>query len=387
MKIYINESSLSAIKNETEKYKLPKFIYKPLKNKRTSLGDNEAFPPERKYPFDYTIIKDRYKEVIDLVGDSSMTLEMAENEVAELMEVCKKMEKPIRPQLEKICFNFVNRIFAIPKETVNIDCRLVDSVKSEVKQRIMPEDNDENGYSFRDVDDIEQFDRSVMKRRLINSLIQGASYVGERMTRLYYNDVKQLNDSLPELYDRIIALGDYILFQKEVEYSDKDINLGAYVGVRLGKYGKKTEIKSQGIILPYLIRETLRGLYELFSSSGLPSDPKRSEHILRHSDFLVAEQWDLRFGVGLWKMITKDVDDTNKYPYIFSRLCQMKIDDFNKTLKNIFANTEYGKEEMEKLISDVNSDMEYQEFQNDINAKKIELSLITDDCFSSDELA
>ena len=139
--------------------------------------------------------------------------------------------------------------------------------------------------------------------------------------------------------------------------------------------------------MPYLIRETLRGLYELFSSSGLPSDPKRSEHILRHSDFLVAEQWDLRFGVGLWKMITKDVDDTNKYPYIFSRLCQMKIDDFNKTLKNIFANTEYGKEQMEKLISDVNSDMEYQEFQNDINAKKIELSLITDDCFSSDELA
>lgn len=387
MKIYINEGSLNAIKKDTEKYKLPKFIYKPLMNKRTSLGDNKAFPPERKYPFDYSIIKDRYKEVINAIDDNTMTLERAMNEASDLMERCKKIERPIRPQLEKICYNFVNRIFAIPKETVNIDCRLVDSVKSDVKQRIMPEDNDENTYSFRDVDDIEQFDLSVMKRRLINSLIQGASYIGERMTRLYYDDVKVINEELPEIYDRLIALGDYILFQKEVEYSDKDINLGAYVGVKLGKYGKKTEIKSQGIILPYLIRETVRGLYELFSSSGLPSDPEKSEHLLKHSDFLVAEQWDLRFGVGLWKMITKGVDDTNKYPYIFSRLCQLKIDDFNKTLKNIFANTEYGKEQMDNLISDVNSDIEYQEFTNDINAKKIELSLITDDCFSSDELA
>ena len=42
-------------------------IFNDIKNHNTSLGDNPCFPMEQKYPFDYEIIKDRYKEVVDNV--------------------------------------------------------------------------------------------------------------------------------------------------------------------------------------------------------------------------------------------------------------------------------------------------------------------------------
>ena len=35
--------------------KLPSFIFKKVKEHKTSLGNNEAFPPEEDFPFDYKI--------------------------------------------------------------------------------------------------------------------------------------------------------------------------------------------------------------------------------------------------------------------------------------------------------------------------------------------
>jgi hypothetical protein len=57
-KIYINETSLGNIK---EYGLLPDFLFKMVKDHKTSLGDNEAFPKIGEYPFDYSIIKKRLK--------------------------------------------------------------------------------------------------------------------------------------------------------------------------------------------------------------------------------------------------------------------------------------------------------------------------------------
>ena len=59
-KIYINETSLGNIK---EYGLLPKFLFKMVKDHKTSLGDNEAFPKIGEYPFDYSILKKRFEDV------------------------------------------------------------------------------------------------------------------------------------------------------------------------------------------------------------------------------------------------------------------------------------------------------------------------------------
>ena len=43
--------------------KLPKFLFDRIKEHNSSLGNNEAFPPEEDLPFDYKILKNRFNEV------------------------------------------------------------------------------------------------------------------------------------------------------------------------------------------------------------------------------------------------------------------------------------------------------------------------------------
>jgi hypothetical protein len=89
---------------------------------------------------------------------------------------CKKEEEPIRPQLEKLCENMVNSAFSIPEETVNFKCKLVGKIKPKNSMRILPEDNDFfDGYDFEDVDEAELTNKVILKRRFVNSLIQGLS--------------------------------------------------------------------------------------------------------------------------------------------------------------------------------------------------------------------
>ena len=45
--------------------KLPKFLFDRIKEHNSSLGNNEAFPPEEDLPFDYKILKKRFNEVCE----------------------------------------------------------------------------------------------------------------------------------------------------------------------------------------------------------------------------------------------------------------------------------------------------------------------------------
>ena len=61
-KIYLKENSLeSLIKGRL----LPQFLFKKVKEHNTSLGDCDAFPTSTKYPYDYSILKERYSEVCE----------------------------------------------------------------------------------------------------------------------------------------------------------------------------------------------------------------------------------------------------------------------------------------------------------------------------------
>ena len=82
-------------------------------------------------------------------------------------------------------------------------------------------------------------------------------------------------------------------------------------------------------------------LFELFSSHGLPDDNDKAMYIIRKSDFILAEPWDLRIGIGLMNVLYKNITDkydsdilkhTNRIPFLFTKLCELKIDDFNDVM-------------------------------------------------------
>lgn len=384
-KIYINEEFMS---NVVKGRLLPQFLFKLVKTHTTSLGDNEAFPTSDEYPFDYALLKKRYNEVCDAIDDiglESLDEDYLMSELSSLVTKCKELETPVRDALEKVCENALNKLFAIPEESINMTFKLVDRIKFKSPIRMRPESSDSLKYNFKDIADIDLSNKAIGKRRFIDALIQGASYIYANVEGLYIDDIDRINPELPRLYRKIRIINDFLLFTKKEEMSDDKPMQGSYVETHLGIDDAKTTINAQGIIFPLLFHEAIKGLFELFSAHGLPQDREKAQYIIRKADFVLAEPWDLRLGVGLWRMIFGGVEDTNMIPYMFTSFVKIPTDEFNLSVKEILSNTEKGNDIINELMTNAEYDNGYQQFTNRINARNVDKSLIQDSYFTGAE--
>ena len=369
--------------------KLPKFLFQYVVKHQTSLGNNSAFPPEQDYPFDYKILKKRMKEVVENAQEmfgENINIHDAQNLLVNYLTECKKIEEPIKEQLIKICENVIHKIFLIPRETIELQCTLVNSITPKHAMRILPEEYDENEWVFDDLNDINNVNKVILKRRFINALVQGGAYRYAQITDFYAEEFGQLNPNLLQLYKKIVTLNDYLLFNKKEKISDKNPNQASIVEVELGRKGEKTVIYAQGTNFIFLLTETIKGFFELFASHGLPEDNKKAQYIIKQADFLLAEPWDLRMGVPLWDIITNGVDDTKFMPYYFSILCELPVDEFNENVQEILAKTKRGNDYVSELINDAEKEFEMNNIHQFIQDKNDNETLINDSFFTSDEL-
>ena len=394
-KIILSENNLNIIKeniNDIMANKLPEYVYKSVKEHNTSLGDCPAFPPSHDYDFDYKVLKKRYAEIIDEMNFYELPLDEveAENLLSKLMREAIKKETPIRPQLNKLTENVVNKLFAVPAETINLTCELKDEIEANKSLRILPEDDgdDNDSYVFADVSEISQVDDIVKQRRFVDSLIQGYAMIASKYEDLYseYFETHGFGELL-SLYNKINALNDYLVFVKKEKINKKNPSLISYVGVHLGHGNNKTIIRSQGLIFPYLLRETIRGFMELFSSHGLPEDNQKAQMIIKRADFTMAEPWDIRFGKILWEMMFgKDTIKPNMIPYFFADFCSLETSEFFGLSQELLAKTKKGKSYIKKTISDISNNIDYQAFLKNIQQKNVDSSMITDGYMTADDL-
>ena len=387
---------------QQEKLKLPPFIYKAIANKTTSIGDNEALPPFGDFGFEYSVVKKGFEEADEIIGKYVERGELESKDVnylvsvlSEKIEKCKKIEKTLKPQLEKLCENIVNGYFSIPEDTVNIKCTLVGEVTPKNSIRVLPEsDTDGNIYDFEDAEEAALTSKVILKRRFINCIIQGISHWLSTDISDLCDTVVEMNDELWELWFNIIHITDYLLYVKKDEVNEKHPDLLSYVEVKLGKKGRKTNIEAQGVIFPFLLRDTIRGLMELFSANGLPKDVRKAMYIVRKSDFLVAEPWDLRLGIGIIDVMQTNFKkyhagllfNTNKIPFFFSDLCKLEVEEFNSVMKNFLLGTRKGEIIAHDMDERISHDIDYQKFKDRITQKNIKTSVINDGDFSKEEL-
>lgn len=363
--------------------KLPSFIYKHLKHHNTSLGNNPAFPPDNEFSFDYKLLKTRFNDITDKLEKSEynkLNSDELKNKLSELITLCQKKEEPIKNSLIDICVNNINSMFNVPKDSIDLNCFLVKNIKPQHSIRILPE----SPSDFNSIVEMENFNKAVLKRRFINSLIQGGSYCLSN-TKAYLKEIYELNPELPLLYDKIRLINDVLLFQYDEKISDKNPMQGAYVEVNLGNDKEKVKINAQGLIFPLLFTETIRGFLELFASHGLPANNRAAVKIIKQADFLMAEPWDLRLGVGLWNIISEDVEN-NILPYFFMNLCKLKNNLFNTKIREILAKTKSGKNFKDKLIKKSKHQADLSDLEKDIINKNQDKSLITDEYMTCEDI-
>ena len=132
--IYINENILNS-----EEFKrgvlldtLPDDIISMVTANKTSLGNNPSIPDIFDVPFllklteqGFEQAKNKLKEIGEINDIEETELEPA---LSKLILKCKKMEEPIRNELEKICVNYVIDLFGVPEETVDIEVTLADEI-------------------------------------------------------------------------------------------------------------------------------------------------------------------------------------------------------------------------------------------------------------------
>lgn len=381
-KYIITEEQLNFLKEsiEVEDIKLPDFIVKSIKEFKTSLGNHPSFPPEDENRFETKILKKRYYELLSNVKkadivDGDLSTKNLISKLKELTIKCKGIEESIKEQLEKICVEYVIELFNLNEDDVNITCNINDNIKR--KQPLTPVQVDED---FEDVDHIDIINNEIVKRRLINSLIQGASI------RLSFNYEKiltklfALDHRLPSLYNDIIAINEYLNFVKEQKPNDD--NLGGEVSVDLSSEDK-SNIVADGIILPVLLYETVKGIMELISSNGLPEERQDAQYIIGKADFALATNWDKRLGIGMWDILMDTIgyDNFHIMPNVFIELISMHYSDFNKTMREVFAKTKKGKRVINDIVNNVNRELKFNEIESKISWQDND-----DDFFSPEEL-
>ena len=370
--------------------KLPKFLLKGLKV-NCFLGQNDAIPSEDEYPYVYHLLLDRFNEVEEELRKTYNTLDISDldylkKHLSTLFKQAKELEKPIKSSLEKICVETLLELFEIPNDTVTIRCELVDAIKPKHPINVRPQSNKMIKYEYEDTDDMDNLQKEVLKRRFINAIIQGGSYLLSKCYHLYLSRIYELDKRLPNIYDEIVAINDYLLFMEDNKITDDNTFQGSYVEVNIGRPHESVIIESQGLIFPFLLNETIRGLMELFASHGLPLNPKQANYVLKQSDFLIAEPWDLRIGVILYKeLIHNDEVKANLTPYFIKNLCQLDVIKFNYAVKNILANTKTGNLIFNEIMDKSRKDKQTDEFQIKIYSKHAD-ALISDGYYANEDL-
>ena len=373
---------------------LPDDITQAIIQNRTSLGNNPAIPDIYDVPYmlkvansEFESAKEALKEIgsIDYEGEPTVV-----GALASLMLKCKKIETPYRSELEKICYNYVVDLFGVPEDTVDISLTLTDKVDTDRESIILdPADGDED-MEFDDLTSAMSVKGEVFKRRFLDALCMGmALKLSSNLDDSIVQEIASINKSLPDLYNNIMSLSKYALFEKEdFGMTDENKLQSGTFELRLGTDDEKCAIEAQGEVFPMLLCETIRGFLELFISHGLPEDKNIAISILGKSDFLKAEPWDMRIGPHIWKMVSKSLSDIDfsDIPYLFKRISSLEVHKFNFLMKEVLAGTKKGRRIMAFLCNKSKHDSEYDKFVDKMDKMKKDKGIITDDYIHPEEL-
>lgn len=365
---------------------LPKHIVDVINKNETSIGDSPALPPEDESKFLFKLINKEYTDLTDGIE----SIETVKNELPMLITSCRKNEANSIPALENLCIEVINRIMPIPQDTIDIQANIVNGIDVK-QQRLVPEETLD--FSFDSIDDMKNLTDEIYKRRMLNALISGASVVISEDIEIYLSNLYKINPDLPSLYNKIMKYNDILLYSEKDTLNQNENTEGGNVDVYIQSQENMVTIEAEGIMFPILFCETIKGLLELAISHGLPEEKEKAEYVLKKSDFKLAENWDVRIGIPLWKRITAMFEKINADVYdvgvnfFFMQLALKHCYEFNEFLQEVFLGTKNGEILLANIVDEIMNNKEQDEFNDYMKSKNDATYQINDnDYFTPDEM-
>lgn len=374
--------------SETQK----KFIFESLIN--DSNEENDFFPIKPLFTLskkDDVYIKERYENIKKYLSKYNISGKHNDiaNRLSAILSECHKIENAQKESIEKICHDAIVEMFSIETDFVSLSCEIVNHIDStNTKIHISPQKDDE--YEFNDTDEIDYMGNEIEKRYILNALIIGISLVLTKyILRRYKNKINNINPKLYHLYNELLWLNEYYMYVAEnIKINHEKPNQIGSVEVKLGNDFNKTIINSKALILPILIYETLKGLFELFISHGLPESKHEAIYVIDQSDLLQNEPYCMVIGPIMWNKLSTSMnesEDSSVLPYLLTEISILSHAELRELFRETFLNTKKGKTLLNNLISNIKNEIEYSDFEDRLSSKRKEKDMMFDSEYMSRE--
>ena len=347
--------------------------------------------------FQELLASERYKQVIQKVREYTgvQTPVMGEQGVMPLAGMMMaahneiiQTERNHRQELEQLAIELVKKEMSIPEGKLQFDAKIVglgeintDDFNREMNQEpnIEPVDIEHDL-----ADDLSTLNLEKAKRRLINTMIQGASKRGHYMYHYVADKIREItgSENLLNQYGVLMSINDTLYWQ----LSDETMKMMMGGGGSEGSVGGKEEVKretnpptivARGINFPVLVHELIKGVMELFAIQGRPKDEEGNEDenwedIEKSEDTLEKEVWDLRLGPAIWDRIRRqfpediliDENRVHLQNYLLVTIFRLPAKEFLVFMKEVLSGSVTGTRFMTELLEGVDQMFRDQDYQD-----------------------
>tara|TARA_R110002012_G_scaffold62266_4_gene163822 strand:- start:52466 stop:54772 length:2307 start_codon:yes stop_codon:yes gene_type:complete len=370
-------------------------IEQKISTQNFPLGDNPAFPdvdadgiPDN---FEELVASERFKEVVDNVKKYTGLEQVTQNEFMQLQMMLRdstmkilQIESQNREELERLAVDLVRGYMSIPEDAVQFDAKIVGMGEIDMSGFQKGEQEQPSQQEMKSEEELfgtfEMFDAEKEKRRFINSLIQGSAKKGHYLYHMIPEKINAINPELLDLYGIMMSVNDLVYWIM----SDETAQMMGQGGAAAGKEELDIEtdpptVKAEGISFPVLVHELIKGVMELLASQGLPSDPRKAEMVMKATDTLPAEIWDLRLGPVIWAKFRAayptqlyDEDKAEIQNYLFSEFTRMEPEDFFALAKEILSGSEEGKMQLERIVKAIIKDLQEDDYEESLDSEEPE---------------
>lgn len=228
-------------------------------------------------------------------------------------------------------------------------------------------EGEERGFEAEEqaLERFQDFDPEVEKRKVINAMIHGGAVSKNYAYQLISAELNAIDPRLLNFYGVAMAgseLGYFVTpdMMARVAMGSPEMQGGSS---ELSFEEDVPTIKARGMIFPMLVQELAKGLLELVSYEGLPSDPKKAKEVIDKTDFVDHESWAMIMGRGLWTRFVSALggNEDEITMHLYNRIVQMPPNEFNKVMKSIQAGGTGAQQTVKRLAQDIRLDIEAQD--------------------------
>lgn len=369
-------------------------IERQINQRETPYKEHPALPQDGDRDFIEMITSQRFKDSVDKVrrflGDTTPIqgnnpmMGLMSSVMGSLQQI-KRVEVQNKEYLENLAVDLVKKELGIPEGQLQFEVELVNGpMGASEGMQTQPEQPDEEDVeeAFKEseehqeeiedfMDSMEKFNLEKAKRRMINSLVQGAAFKGGHMYTLVSDEINRLSPNLLNLYGVTQSLMEHLYWL----YPDME-NMAGGGGGQMGQSESDPEtdpptIKAKAFTFPLLVHEIVKGIYSLYGDQGLPNDPVQRSMVVGAEDTLPSEIWDSRLGPIFWEKFRDswpdklyEDDQRHLQQYLFMKLSQLEAKDFIVLAKAIMADKPEAKEVINRMVAEIVEILKNHEYES-----------------------